>query len=390
MSHPLVDRSPDLKRLQDDGFELSVQDGHLLIGHVPYVNSKSEVKYGVLVCALTTAGDTTITPENHIAYFIGDHPCNKDGSIIAQISNQTQEKAIGKGLVVNHTFSNKPEGGYRDFYHKMTTYVSVISNPARSIDPTVTAQTFPVLDDTREESAFRYIDTASSRAGICVISAKLELGKLAIIGVGGTGAYVVDLVSKTPVKQIHLFDGDTFSSHNAFRSPGAASIDELKQRPAKVNYLANVYSRIHRGIVAHETNIDASNVDELQTMDFVFLCIDNGESKKIIIERLEAWGKPFIDVGIGVQEENGALLGIVRVTTSTAAKRDHVKKRIPLSDTADDEYGRNIQIADLNALNAALAVIKWKKLRGFYQDVENAHFTSYSIDGNVLVNEDIP
>ena len=33
----------------------------------------------------------------------------------------------------------------------------------------------------------------------------------------------------------------------------------------------------------------------------------------------------------------------------------------------DDDYNRNIQIADLNALNAAFAVIKWKKLFGFYR-----------------------
>ena len=36
----------------------------------------------------------------------------------------------------------------------------------------------------------------------------------------------------------------------------------------------------------------------------------------------------------------------------------------------DDEYATNIQIADLNALNALMAVIKWKKLSGFYQDLK--------------------
>jgi hypothetical protein len=39
---------------------------------------------------------------------------------------------------------------------------------------------------------------------------KLELGKIAIIGLGGTGSYVLDLAAKTPVKEIHLFDGDKF------------------------------------------------------------------------------------------------------------------------------------------------------------------------------------
>ena len=41
-----------------------------------------------------------------------------------------------------------------------------------------------------------------------------------------------------------------------------------------------------------------------------------------------------------------------------------------LADDANDIYRTNIQISELNALNACLAVIKFKQLRGFYlQDV---------------------
>jgi hypothetical protein len=54
----------------------------------------------------------------------------------------------------------------------------------------------------------------------------------------------------------------------------------------------------------------------------------------------------------------------------------------------NEDYDRNIQIADLNALNAALAVIKWKKMFGFYRDLEREHFTAYAIDTNTLINED--
>ena len=53
------------------------------------------------------------------------------------------------------------------------------------------------------------------------------------MGLGGTGSYVLDLVAKTPVWEIHLFDGDAFLQHNAFRSPGAPSLDELEAQPPK-------------------------------------------------------------------------------------------------------------------------------------------------------------
>ena len=38
----------------------------------------------------------------------------------------------------------------------------------------------------------------------------------------------------------------------------------------------------------------------------------------------------------------------------------------PLVDSPDDLYQTNIQISELNALNACLAVIRFKQLRGFY------------------------
>jgi hypothetical protein len=45
-------------------------------------------------------------------------------------------------------------------------------------------------------------------------------------------------------------------------------------------------------------------------------------------------------------------------------------------------------VADLNALNAALAVIKWKKLFGFYQDMKSEHHSQFHTATNGFINED--
>ena len=45
-----------------------------------------------------------------------------------------------------------------------------------------------------------------------------------------------------------------------------------------------------------------------------------------------------------------------------------------LADEADDPndiYRTNVQIGELNALNACLAVIKFKQLRGFYHEADS-------------------
>ena len=148
---------------------------------------------------------------------------------------------------------------------------------------------------------------------------------------------------------------------------------------------------MRKKIIPHGFFINAENINELDDMDFVFLCVDRGDVKLPIIERLESVDIPFIDVGMGVELGDDRLCGIVRVTASTAHQRDHIreKKRIGFSDGGVDEiYSRNIQIADLNMLNAALAVIKWKKILGFYTDLEREYFSAYTIDGNHLTNED--
>lgn len=389
MPQELVNRSPDLKRLRDEGFAIEIiQPAYLVVRDVPYVNSSREVKFGILVSELSLANDVTIKPTTHVIYFSGEHPCHKDGTKIAQIAHQSATQTLG-GIGVHHSFSNKPANGYSDYYEKIDTYVRVISSPAQSISPNVTAKTFRVIETSEEESVFKYLDTASSRATIDQVTEKLKTRKLAIVGLGGTGSYVLDFVAKTPVKEIHLFDGDKYLQHNAFRSPGAASGEELEQQLYKVEYFKNIYSRMRRSIFAHPEHVDASNADRLKEMDFVFICIDRGSAKKPIIEKLESWGVAFIDVGMGIEKVGTGLTGILRTTTSTPQYRKHVQKRVDFTDDdPEGVYNQNIQIAELNAFNAAQAVIKWKKLLGFYHDLESEHNSTYSIDCNLLTSEE--
>ena len=394
MSQQLIDRSPDLKKLRDEGYHLEIRYGYLLVKDVPYVNSHREVKFGTLVTNLVLVGDITARPDDHVAHFSGEYPCNDDGTEIDRIRNQTGERSLADGVTIQHSFSAKPvpQGFYEDYHAKVATYVAILSGPASRTDPNMTAKNFPVIPSEKDtDEPFNYIDTASSRADIVAVSQKLALKTLAIIGLGGTGSYVLDLVAKTPVRKIHVYDGDTYFQHNAFRSPGAPSADDLRAKQSKVTYFKNLYSKMHRDIIDHPVHIDAGNVEELRGMDFVFICIDKGSAKKMIVEKLEEFNLPFVDVGMGIQFDGHSLAGIVRVTASTENKRDHFRSRVSLGDAAvGNEYDRNIQVADLNSLNAALAVMKWKKMLGFYRDLKSEHHSQFSIDTSLLVNEERP
>jgi hypothetical protein len=236
---------------------------------------------------------------------------------------------------------------------------------------------------------FKYIDTATSRAGIGAVNEKVAGQKIGIIGLGGTGSYVLDLVAKTPVAEIHLFDGDVFSQHNAFRSPSAPGHEELAAKPKKVAHFQSIYDKMRHGIIIHAAYMDEENLALLEGLDFVFVCADRGPAKKKIVERLVANGTPFVEVGMGVVLVEGRLGGIVRATTSTANTREQAALHISYADGdgGANEYASNIQIAELNALNAAIAVIQWKKLFGFYQDTREQYYTGFSIAAGGIVYE---
>ena len=390
MSGILLDRSADLKRLIDDGYDMELPEGHLVIHHVPYVNEKREVAYGSIISTLDTSDGKTVRPSTHTVYWAGSHPCDSNGSLLVKLVNRPDQKQIRSGLASSFLFSQKPPEGYIDYYEKMTTYVRLLQDEARVLEPNATAQVGLSSTLYVSESVFNYADTASSRMGTTLINEKLKGDKIAIIGLGGTGSYVLDLVSKTPAAEIHLFDDDLFLQHNAFRAPGAPSGDEIAQRTAKVDRFAETYLKMRKKIFAHPCRIDGSNISTLDPMTVVFLCVDASKSRQTIVNYLARREILLIDVGIGVGDEDGALSGLIRITTSTPYLYQYASSRFSYGEQANDEYATNIQIADVNALGAALAVIKWKRMRNFYHNRSCDYNTLYGISTNTLTNKVFP
>lgn len=389
MSQRPFSLSPDLKRLRDEGYFVQIRGGLLIMREVPYLDGQRQVRTGSLISSLNLAGDIAQAPDTHVVDFDGDYPCGVDGAPINQIRHRSGDVDLGCGLIAKHSFSSRPSAGYEDYYHKMTTYAAILSGPATVLKPGVNPRTFRVPEE-EDNCIFNYTETASDRVGIGFLTQRLAADQVAIIGLGGTGSYVLDLMAKTPVREIRLFDGDEFLQHNAFRAPGAPSIDQLREAPKKVEYLRDIYSKMHRGVIAHSVPIDAGNLHLLDGVTFAFICVDAGKVKQLVVGKLEMLGVSFVDVGMGMDLVESSLGGILRVTASTPEKRYHVQGRISFADAGEDNlYASNIQLADLNALNAAMAVIKWKKIRGFYRDIEREHHSTYTTDGNMLLNEDL-
>ena len=140
------------------------------------------------------------------------------------------------------------------------------------------------------------------------------------------------------------------------------------------------------GVIPHEVMIHERNVMELASFNYVFLCVDSGEVRQLVLRALAQTSVTVIDVGMGLNlsDDQESIWGTCRVTASTPSTRDIALARIPKTDRDEELYASNIQVADFNCLNAALAVAKWKRMSGFYLDDHGEYETTFSVNLNQL------
>lgn len=121
--------------------------------------------------------------------------------------------------------------------------------------------------------------------------------------------------------------------------------------------------------------ITGENIELLKEFNFVFVSVDDGPSRLVIVDWLTSNGIPFVDCGMGLNRSVVGLNGAVRITGTdrSAFERTVRTPYLPTEKNKEDEYRRQAQIAEFNALNASLAVIRFKQhFEVFDRDVEAA------------------
>jgi len=379
----LVSHNDDLRRLVEKGFAVGFDGPHLVVRDIPYLDECGQLHMGAFVAKLEFVDNDHVTQTDHQVFFAGSTPHNIDGTPVANLAGGPYNLTLSDAssdVVVERSFSNKPlsTGAFPDFFDKIESYVALVSGPAMARYP-VAPYTFRKVDEVADASVFKFQDTLTSRAEIAGLSAKFKDDVVAIVGLGGTGAYVLDFMAKTPVREIRAFDLDRFHVHNAFRSPGRLQDDELGK--AKADVYGARYENFRTGISATAKLIDATSGEDLDGVTFAFVCVDSGASRVGIFELLISKGIPFIDVGMGLNVKKGMLNGMLRATYYSEEHAQEVSNKglAALVDTPDDVYKANIQISELNALNACLAVVKFKQLRGFYCSDEPLYHLLFGI-----------
>jgi ThiF family len=380
----LASRNDDLRRLLEKGYALRVDGGYLVVRDVPYLDATGTLRLGAIVAKLVFVDSNTVKQDDHQVYFAGSAPHGLDGAPVPNLGGGPTTFALGKNdITVERSFSNKSSDGFANFFDKIEHYVALVAGPAMSKHKAPSPFTFRVDHDVVIDSVFKFHDTLTSRAELGDLAALFKNEVVAVIGLGGTGSYLLDFLVKTPVKEIRGFDGDGYYVHNAYRSPGRLQQEELGQPKSEVYFQR--YTNFRHGLIARQTYITADSAAELQGVTFAFVCVDKGSARSEIFDVLIKLKIPFIDVGMGLNRKRDALSGTLRATYYSAEDAPKVRA-LQLAETADhpeDVYRTTVQISELNAMNACLAVIRYKQLRGFYLDdcsafhilmgVENLH-----------------
>ena len=316
MFHQLVSHNDDIRRLVDKGYAVAFDsNNYLVIRDIPYLDNRCKLHLGAIVTKFVDAGQDRIVQDDHQIFFAGSIPHGLDGQPIPNLAGGPTGLALSeasKDVIVQRTFSNKPPSGkFDDFFHKIDNYVAILSGPAIELHK-ANPYTFRVGGEVKSDSPFKVRDTLTSRAEIGDLVEKFKDDVVAVIGVGGTGAYVLDFLVKTPVREIRGFDRDRYYVHNTFRSPGKLDLDELGKLKAEV-YQAR-YENFRTGLTVTSKFIDASCREDLDGVTFAFVCVDKGSSCAGIFDLLISMNIPFIDVGMGLDRKRGPLNGMLRTT----------------------------------------------------------------------------
>ena len=118
--------------------------------------------------------------------------------------------------------------------------------------------------------------------------------------------------------------------------------------------------------MAHDVDLGADNLHLLDGVSFAFLSLDAGDAKRLIVEKLEATGAAFVDVGMGLELDEGSLGGILRLTASTPEKRDHAREHISFAGGGRGGYLRvehpdehRSSTISPNVLRKAFSTFRW-------------------------------
>lgn len=357
------------------GWHIDVGGDHIAVAGVPYRQHDGASGLCQVTVWVLEDGRTMTAPPNGS----GATHAARLGGVTGGKAYRAEGEPVGNVIWTDNTHEcvisiKLDSGNYADAWHALLNYCSIVAAAAQAGGDQEPRQTGRI---------FKFEVLGENTPDIRAWEDKAGGQKIGIVGLGGVGLWLLDLMSKTNVGEIRVWDGDHIQGRNLVRAPGWAGEDAVGQN--KAEYFGELYSRFRNGISIYPEYLDPSSAsDSLDGLDFVFIAIDNTETRSALCERLEQAGVPFIDVGMGIERQQGEVRGSLQVFFS-GGDAGRWRIGIPTVVGVGEQEYHILQLADLAALNASLAVGVWRRHTGQYAEDSKEWLIRYSVESNTLL-----
>ena len=357
------------------GWHIEVSGDHIAVASVPYRQQDGASGVCQITVWVHEDGRTMNAPPNGSG---ATHAARLEG-VTGGKAYQTNGEPLGNVIWTDNTnecvISIKLDSGnYSDAWHALLVYSSIVAGAA---------QAGGEQEPQRIGRVFQFEILGENTPDIREWQDKASGQKIGIVGLGGVGLWLLDLMSKTEVGEIRIWDGDHMEGRNLVRAPGWAGQDSIGKN--KAEYFGQLYSQFRTGISIYPEYLDPSDPSDIfDGLDFVFIAIDNTETRAALCERLEQSGVPFVDVGMGIERQQGEVRGSLQVFFS-GGDAGRWRVGIPTVVGVGEQEYHILQLADLGVLNASLAVGVWRRHIGQYAEDSKEWLVRYSVESNSLL-----
>ena len=302
-----------------------------------------------------------------------------NGRLYDRSGNELKAGVIGRSdssLVLSIKLT---ERDYEDAWEALNNYVKQIyslflGQSASGREAVQRPYTFDVLGDQLPEA----VEWRSLLAQECV----------AIVGLGGVGAWIADFVVKADSREVHGWDYDCIEPKNILRMPGGLDPNVWIGRP-KAEWFQETYSLIHKSVHGDNVKVLREGVQEVvEGTTFAFVAVDDSEDRMMVCDGLANAGIPFVVAGLSLVRKDKRVKVSMRIVTAHVGVSSWREAIPQVGQAGQDDYG-SLDLPDVYSMAAGWAIQSWRKMRGQFWQEKREECLDYSASDQCLIDRGV-
>lgn len=211
--------------------------------------------------------------------------------------------------------------------------------------------------------------------------------RVAVIGLGGVGAWMADFVVKADAAEVHGWDYDRIEPKNILRMPGGVDPNVWIGRP-KAEWFEETYSVMHGKVRGHNVKVLPENVMAVtEGTTFAFVAVDDAHDRMMVCDALANAKIPFVVGGLSPVRKDGRVRVSMRIVTAHVGVLSWRNAIPQVGQAGQDDYG-SLDLSDVYSMAASWAIQSWRKMRGqFWQEQREECLDYRASDQNLIVRE---